>query len=62
VLLNLGVRDMSAQPVAMEGKRTLVGRPGFKPGEGRLDVSGGFDSHSFPPTSDPLVLAQSKPV
>lgn len=33
-----------------EKKRYPVGRPDFKPGREALCVSGGFDSHSFPPS------------
>ena len=33
------------------GKRSLVGRPGFKPGGRRHALPGGFDSHSSPPSS-----------
>ena len=35
--------------IGAEKKRYPVGRPDFKPGREALCVSGGFDSHSFPP-------------
>ncbi len=35
------------------GETTLVGRPGFKPGGRRHALSGGFDSHSPPPSHHP---------
>ena len=36
-------------PTILEGKRSLVDRPGFKPGGWRHALPGGFDSHSLPP-------------
>ncbi len=51
--LYLGVRvhlaSLDNAKIGAEKKRYPVGRPDFKPGREALCVSGGFDSHSFPP-------------
>jgi selenocysteine-specific elongation factor len=46
--------ESAAKPSARGGESSLVGRPDFKSGRGRETVSGGFDSHSLPPTPPSL--------